>query len=144
MDESDVDEIRSHPDVMVGSDGLATAHDAPLGKFTVHPRYYGTFPRVLGRSVREKGLLSLEDAVAAMTSLVADRFSLAGRGRLAAGSVADLVVFDADRIIDTAKAASIPLQHAVHGIYGTDAGMLVRKGVAERMGVELELAVEVW
>ena len=52
----------------------------PLGAMPVHPRNYGTFPRVLGHYVRDEGLLTLEAAVRKMTSLPADRFGLAGRG----------------------------------------------------------------
>ena len=72
-----------------------------MGAFNVHPRYYGTFPRVLGRYVRE-GVLPLETAVRKMTSLPADRFALGDRGRVREGAVADLVVFDAASVVDRA------------------------------------------
>jgi N-acyl-D-aspartate/D-glutamate deacylase len=68
----------------------------------VHPRAYGTFPRVLGRYVREVGLLALEDAVRKMTSAVADRLGLRERGALRAGCFADVVVFDPQTIADRA------------------------------------------
>jgi N-acyl-D-aspartate/D-glutamate deacylase len=67
-----------------------------------HPRLYGTFPRVLGRYVREKHVLNLVDAINKMTSLPAKRYGLKNRGVLAVGAVADLVVFDEKKIIDTA------------------------------------------
>lgn len=102
MSEADVADIRRNPAVMVGSDGIATAPDGPLGALQVHPRYYGTFPRVLGRAVREQGLLSLVDAVRAMTSRVADVFGLVDRGRVVPGGFADLVVFDPAGVTDTA------------------------------------------
>jgi N-acyl-D-amino-acid deacylase len=80
---------------MIGSDGLP-GHSRP------HPRLWGTFPRVLSRYVRERGVLGLEDAVHRMTGLTAATFGLADRGRIAAGAFADLVIFDADTIEDTA------------------------------------------
>jgi N-acyl-D-amino-acid deacylase len=67
-----------------------------------HPRTYGTFPRVFGRFVRGRPTLSTEEAVRRMTSLPADLFGLAGRGRIALGAPADLVVFDPQAIVDRA------------------------------------------
>jgi len=95
MEEGDIRRVIQHPTCMIGSDGLPTP-----GK--PHPRLYGTFPRVLGRYVREEGLLSLEEAVRRMTSLPAAKFRLADRGEVREGAWADLVVFDPDRISDTA------------------------------------------
>jgi N-acyl-D-aspartate/D-glutamate deacylase len=102
MVEEDVRTIVAREDVMVASDGLAVSPTGPVGRFNVHPRYYGTFPRVLARYVRDDRLLSLEAAVRKMTSLPADRFGLVGRGRIAKGAFADLVLFDPDRIADRA------------------------------------------
>jgi N-acyl-D-amino-acid deacylase len=102
MLEEDVRLIASRPDVMVGTDGMAISPEGPLGRFSVHPRYYGTFPRVLGRYVREEALLDLAAAVRKMTSLAADRFGLAGRGRIREGAFADLVLFDPARAADVA------------------------------------------
>ena len=96
MEEGDVRRVLQHPTCMIGSDGLPS----PTGK--PHPRLYGTFPRVLGRYVREEGLLSLEEAVRRMTSLPAAKFRLADRGEIREGAWADLVVFDPERIADTA------------------------------------------
>lgn len=96
MSEQDVDRILAHPLAMVGSDGLA--HDE-----RPHPRLWGTFPRVLGHYVRERRLLSLEQAVHKMTGLPARRFRLPGRGRIAPGCAADLVVFDPQRVADRAS-----------------------------------------
>ena len=95
MDEDDVRRILQCPETMIGSDGLP--HDSHP-----HPRLWGTFPRVLGHYVRDVGLFSLEEAVRRMTSLPASRFGLSGRGRLAPGAYADIVVFDADTIEDRA------------------------------------------
>lgn len=102
MHEDDVRAIVARPDVMVGSDGLGVTPDGPLGRYAVHPRYYGTFPRIVARYVRHEHVLSLEDAIRKMTSLAAERFGLTGRGRVVEGAFADLVVFDPDRIADTA------------------------------------------
>ena len=96
MSDEDVDRILAHPLTMVGSDGLA--HDR-----RPHPRLWGTFPRVLGRYVRERGLFSLEQAVHKMTGLPARRFGLAGRGRIAPGCAADIVVFDAAHVAERAS-----------------------------------------
>jgi N-acyl-D-aspartate/D-glutamate deacylase len=102
MHEDDVRTIVRRPDVFVASDALAVSPDGPLGRFAVHPRYYGTFPRVLARYVREERLLTLEDAVRKMTSLPAGRFGLVGRGRIEEGGFADLVLLDPDRVADRA------------------------------------------
>jgi N-acyl-D-amino-acid deacylase len=102
MHEDDVRTILADPDVMVASDASAMSPQGPLGDAAVHPRNYGTFPRVLGPYVRE-GVLPLEAAVRKMTSLPADRFRLSGRGRIAEGAFADLVLFDPARIRDRAE-----------------------------------------
>ncbi len=96
IDEADVETNLRHPQMMVGSDGIADLRGSP------HPRLFGTFPRVLGRYVRERNVLSLADAVRRMTSLSCDRFGLADRGRLVEGAWADVVVFDADTVSDRA------------------------------------------
>jgi N-acyl-D-amino-acid deacylase len=95
MSEEDVGRILRHPLSMIGSDGLA--HDAHP-----HPRLWGTFPRVLGRYVRQQKLLTLEAAVHKMTGLAAARFGLHRRGRIAPGCHADLVTFDAATVLDRA------------------------------------------
>jgi N-acyl-D-amino-acid deacylase len=95
MDEGDVRRVLQHEVCMIGSDGLATG-----GK--PHPRLYGTFPRVLGRYVRDEGLMSLEEGVRRMTSLPAKKFRLADRGEIRVGAWADLVVFDPAQVADTA------------------------------------------
>ena len=100
--EENVRTILAHPGIMVSSDGASLAPDGPLGYGTPHPRNYGTFPRVLGKYVREEKVLSLETAIKKMTSLPADFFGLEGRGRVNEGSFADLVLFDAETIIDQA------------------------------------------
>jgi N-acyl-D-amino-acid deacylase len=98
VDEADIRRIMQHPWTMISSDG---GIGVP-GVGHPHPRGYGAFARVLGRYVREEGLLTLEDAVRRMTTLPAWRMRDAARGRLAEGLVADIAVFDAQRIIDRA------------------------------------------
>lgn len=93
--ESDMRRILAHPATMVGSDGLP--HDAHP-----HPRLWGTFPRVLGKYCREEKLFSLAGAVHKMTGMPAERFGLAGRGLIRPEYAADLVLFDADEVIDMA------------------------------------------
>jgi N-acyl-D-amino-acid deacylase len=93
LSEADVQTVLRYPLTMIGSDAIATA---PLGKMSVdrvHPRNYGTFPRVLGRYVRELRLLSLPEAVHKMTGLPARRLGLHDRGILREGAVADITVF---------------------------------------------------
>ncbi|SDZ93368.1 N-acyl-D-amino-acid deacylase family protein [Marinobacterium iners] len=94
MDEQDVKRIMSSPDAMIGSDGL------PEDKHP-HPRLWGTFPRVLGRYVREQKLMTLEEGVHRMTGLSAQQFGLAERGQIKEGMFADITIFDPDSIIDT-------------------------------------------
>lgn len=95
MDEADVQRILQFEDTMIGSDGLP--HDE-----SPHPRLWGSFPRVLGHYSRTLRLFPLETAVHKMTGLTARNFGLVGRGVISEGSYADLVLFDADTIDDTA------------------------------------------
>src|ERR1041384_185021 len=82
----------------VGSDGSAYAVEGPLRRGNPHPRNFGTFPRVLGVYVRERGLLKLEDAVRKMTSLNAAKIGLKDRGYVRTGGFADVAIFDADKV----------------------------------------------
>lgn len=91
MDEADVQRIISFPQTLVSSDAIARGSHP-------HPRTWGTFTRVLRRYVREKSLLTLENAIARMTSMPADRFKLTDRGRIQTGCFADIVVFDPDTV----------------------------------------------
>jgi N-acyl-D-aspartate/D-glutamate deacylase len=90
------------PFVSIGSDGTAVATEGPLARGNPHPRYYGTFPRVLGRYVREEKVLSLEEAVRKMTSANAAKIHIYDRGLLRPGQWADVTVFDAAKVIDHA------------------------------------------
>jgi N-acyl-D-aspartate/D-glutamate deacylase len=89
----------------IGSDGSALAIEGPLRRGHPHPRNFGTFPRVLGVYVRERHLLTMEDAVRKMTSLNAAKFGLRDRGVLRPGAFADVTVFDPSRVIDRATYA---------------------------------------
>ena len=92
----------SHPDISIGSDGILTTVPGKEGATLPHPRYYGTFPRVLGKYARETSLLSLPMAVRKMTALPAAALGLTDRGRVAAGCHADIVVFDPATVMDRA------------------------------------------
>jgi N-acyl-D-amino-acid deacylase len=96
MDESDVRAFVSDPMAMIGSDGLPRDPKP-------HPRLWGALPRAIARFCREEGLFSLGEAIRKMTSLPAARFGLAGRGRIAEGCRADLLLFDPARIGDEAS-----------------------------------------
>lgn len=102
MSEDDVVTVVSHPLGAIGSDGCAESTYGPRSSSAVHPRSFGTFPRVLRRYVIEKKVLSMEDAIRKMTSLPASRIGLSDRGLLAPGMAADIVVFDPDNIRDMA------------------------------------------
>jgi N-acyl-D-amino-acid deacylase len=98
MHEDDVERIMRHPWTAIASDGRLVRP----GDGHPHPRWYGTFPRVLGHYVRERGVLSLEDAIRKMTSLPAWRLGLDDRGVIREGAAADLVLFDPATVIDRA------------------------------------------
>jgi N-acyl-D-aspartate/D-glutamate deacylase len=102
MAEPDIALAVSQPWVAFDNDSQGTAPTGLLGEEHPHPRAYGTFPRVLRKFVREDRLLSLEEAIRKMTALPAQKMRLADRGVLKAGMWADLVVFDPERIADTA------------------------------------------
>ena len=102
MAEDDVQAILGAPETLVGSDGTALAPYGITGQGKPHPRFYGTFARVLGRYVRELGLLSLPQAVYKMTGGAARALRLIDRGLLREGYWADMTLFDPHTIIDNA------------------------------------------
>ena len=102
MSEENLERILAHPQGMICTDGGAFAIDGPTRRGSPHPRGAGSFPRVLGRYVRDRKVLTLADAIRRFTSVPADRLRLADRGRLLVGKAADVVVFDAGRVADTA------------------------------------------
>jgi N-acyl-D-aspartate/D-glutamate deacylase len=110
---------------MVASDGSALA---PYGKVAAgsypHPRNYGCFPKVLGEFVRERRLVTLEEAVRKMTSLPATRFGLQDRGILRPGAAADITVFDPATVADKAT-FSQPQQYPEGIVYVIVNGQVV-------------------
>jgi dihydroorotase/N-acyl-D-amino-acid deacylase len=100
MDEDDVRIALKHPLVGVGTDSGAQAEEGRLSESKSHPRAWGSFPRILGRYVRDEHLLTLEEAIRKMTSKAADRVHLHDRGLLRPGMMADITVFDAATIRD--------------------------------------------
>ncbi len=124
MSMQDVDRIMQHPTTMIASDGgiIAPNDRRP------HPRNYGTFAKVLGEFVRERGVLDLATAIHKMTQLPADRIHLKDRGRLKTGALADIVIFDADTVIDRAT-FSDPHQYAegVHHVFVNGEAVLLEQ-----------------
>ena len=100
--ESDVRLFLSHPLAMIGSDGTAVSPDGVYAGEPLHPRFYGTHPRILGRYVREQSLMSLETAVHKMTGMPAERLNLKDRGLVSEGLTADLAIFDPCQVTDHA------------------------------------------
>jgi N-acyl-D-aspartate/D-glutamate deacylase len=135
ISEADMRRILVHPATMIGSDGLPNDRHP-------HPRLWGTFPRVLGRYSREEGLLTLPEAVHKMTAMPAQRFGLEDRGLIREGNYADLVLFNAEKITDTATfsqpvspAEGIAavwvngvLSYTVEGATGNRGGQFVPRG----------------
>jgi N-acyl-D-aspartate/D-glutamate deacylase len=99
MSEKDMRLALQDPFLSFDSDGTAVS---PEFGGQPHPRYYGTFPRVLGRYVREQHVIGLEEAVRKMTSLPAQRMGIMDRGILRVGMWADVVVFDPEKVTDKA------------------------------------------
>jgi N-acyl-D-amino-acid deacylase len=102
MNEDNLKRILAHPLLTVGSDGNAVATYGVLGTGKPHPRYYGTFPRFLGKYVREEKILTWPQAIQKITSLTAQKLGFQDRGQISPGYYADLVLFDPKTIIDRA------------------------------------------
>lgn len=124
MSEEDVERIMQHPATAIGSDGTLTV----FGDGAPHPRQYGTFARVLGSYVRDRGIITLEDAVRKMSGATAQRLSIRDRGILREGYFADVSIFDAAEIRDMATFED-PHQYAegveyviVNGVLALDEG----------------------
>ena len=112
MSEDNLDRLLANELSMVCSDGGAFAIDGPTRLGSPHPRGAGTFPRVLGRYVRERKALPLASAIRKMTSLPASRVHLYDRGTLGSGLAADVTVFSAAEVMDSATFAN-PFQYPV-------------------------------
>ncbi|MDQ6700818.1 MAG: amidohydrolase family protein, partial [Acidobacteriota bacterium] len=111
-DENDMRFALKQPFASIGSDGTALKTEGPLSKGNPHPRYYGTFPRVLGRYVRDEKVLTLEEAIRKMTSANASKIHIYDRGLLRPGMAADVTVFDLAKVMDLATWEQ-PHQYAV-------------------------------
>jgi N-acyl-D-amino-acid deacylase len=136
MDEGDVRMIMAHSSTMIGTDGLDRGSKP-------HPRAWGTYPRVLGKYVREEGVISLENAIYKMTGMPATKFGIANRGLVKEGNFADLVLFDPDTVIDGAtyensRVGPVGIPHViVNGQFavrdgkhaGSRSGRALRKGI---------------
>jgi len=102
MKEEDVKMILKDSLVMIGSDGRAVSPYGKFSKIHYHPRYYGTFPRILGKYVREEKVISLPEAIRKMTYMPATKIGLSDRGQITEGAFADIVIFDPQIVIDNA------------------------------------------
>jgi dihydroorotase/N-acyl-D-amino-acid deacylase len=111
MQEADVRAAVSDPLVTYGSDSGAQAEDGPLSATKAHPRAFGTFPRILAEYVRAQRSMRLEEAVRKMTSQAASRVGITDRGLLRPGMMADIAIFDPDKVRDVATYDS-PLRYS--------------------------------
>lgn len=100
--EEDIVRVMQHPYTAIGSDAVASQVNERSLQDQIHPRVYGTFPRVLGRYVRQQQVLSEAEAIYKMTGLPATRMGLTDRGFLRVGCYADITLYDPQRVIDTA------------------------------------------
>jgi len=125
--EEDMKFALRQPFVSIGSDGTAVTTEGPHSAGHPHPRYYGTFPRILGRYVRDEKVLTLEEAVRKMTSANAAKIGAFDRGILRPGMMADVTIFDAARIIDNATYEK-PHQYATGVQYVIVNGKVVLDG----------------
>jgi N-acyl-D-amino-acid deacylase len=101
-DEEDVKHIMRHPLHMVGTDAGCCTVEGPFCRGKPHPRHYGTYPKILGKYVRDEKIISWEEAIRKMTSFPAQRFGLLDRGLLRPGMCADVTIFDPETVIDKA------------------------------------------
>ena len=102
MKEENLRRILAHPLVGVGSDASAIAPYGLLGEGKPHPRHYGTYPRVLGKYLRDEKLIPMQEMIKKMTSIPARKFGFQKRGLISKKYFADITVFDPDRVIDRA------------------------------------------
>jgi len=133
IDEPDIETNLRHPRMMIGSYGIPSLNGNP------HPRLFGTMPRVLARYVRERNVISLEEAIRRMTSLSCNRFGLVGRGLVREGYFADLVLFDPATVRDRATYEN-PKQEPegiamviVNGKVACDHGIHTRAGAGQML-----------
>ncbi|MDZ4349595.1 MAG: D-aminoacylase [Xanthomonadaceae bacterium] len=111
MSEDNIRQKIALPWMSFGSDAESSAPEGVFLQSSTHPRAYGNFARLLGRYVRDEGIISLPEAIRRLTALPADNLGITGRGRLVEGHFADVVVFDPDTVADHATYEN-PLQLA--------------------------------
>ncbi|MHA1614464.1 MAG: N-acyl-D-amino-acid deacylase family protein [Candidatus Thorarchaeota archaeon] len=102
MGDEDIERIMKSKYMMVGTDGAGVSPTGILSHGKPHPRHYGTYPRILGKYVREKKILTLENAIYKMTGFPAQRIGLEDRGVLRENAWADIVIFNPETVIDNA------------------------------------------
>ncbi len=102
MSETSTEKILAHPRVMIASDAGAHAPYPPMNNKIAHPRAYGTFPRAIAKYVKERNICSLEEMIKKMTSLPADKLLMKERGRIEKNKIADITIFDYNKINDEA------------------------------------------
>lgn len=112
MSEGEIKSVLTHPLVMIASDGGAAATYGPLSELTPHPRWYGTFPRVLGQYCRDEKWFDLPTAVNKMTGMPAKRLGLLDRGRIDVGLAGDVVIFNPETVADPSDFMK-PHQYAI-------------------------------
>ena len=149
MSEADLERVMRHPATMIASDGWVQI----LGRGVPHPRSYGTFVRVLGVYVRERNVITLEDAIRKMTSFPAQRLRVGDRGVLRSGMKADITVFDPARVRDMATFEK-PHQYAegissviVNGQVVFDGKAMTRppwKGASQELNRRVELLISLF
>lgn len=127
MSNESIQRFYQHPLCMVGTDGLYTH-----GKGLTHPRAFGTFPRFLGRLVRDHGIMSFAEGIHRITGQAADWYGLKNKGYIRAGYDADLVLFDEDRLIDHADYLDpyIP-NEGIHRVYVMGDVLVERNAMTE-------------
>ena len=141
MSEPNLEKILAHPLGMVCTDGGGFAIDGPTRRGSPHPRGAGSFPRVLGRYVRERKVLTLAQAIQKMSSLPASRVRITDRGRLAVGLAGDVVVFDPATVADTATFDK-PFQYPVGiKLVVVNGSIALRDGVRSSVGTGKALRV---
>lgn len=133
MNEDDVRLALKHPLVAINNDSQAASPEGPLSESKTHPRAYGTFPRILGKYVRDEKLLPLEDAIRKFTSLPAQRMKLKDRGLLRSGYFADVTIFNPGTVRDLATfenphQTSVGIEYVfVNGVLAVDQGRVTNK-----------------
>ena len=112
MSEGNIKTQLEHPQIMIGTDGFGMATEGPISEGMLHPRCFGTYPRLYGKYVREEQILSIEEATWKASGFPAKKLGLKDRGMIKKGYCADLVIFDMQTISDTATYTD-PLQYPV-------------------------------